>query len=224
MADHGTNACYVLNRCRRPECVAAKTTYNRRLIARRVREGENGRLMVPVAAVKRHLRSLSKQGIGYLTVAELLGVAPSNLSKIAGQWDASRTSWTSPRGPRRIHADLARRILAVTVSDVSGGQKIPAEPTWRLLDELIALGWTKSELARRITGPQAGGLQIRRTRVRASTARKVESVYREIRWYPVPKKGHRNVPDPRSGLRCRVCGDPLAEHRDFTVACVGTAA
>lgn len=93
--------------------------------------------------------------------------------------------------------NLARGVAKI------GGQKVPAGPTWRLLDELVARGWSKSELARRL-GLGSPALQFSRDRVRASTARAVEALHAELVQIPVvPKRtrwGVRPTPVPKPTL------------------------
>ena len=76
----GTNARYVLEKCRCEPCREAKRRYTKDLRARR--EAAGGSVMVPIGPVRAHLRALSRQGVGYKSVARLVGCSSSNLYKI----------------------------------------------------------------------------------------------------------------------------------------------
>ena len=43
---------------------------------------------------------------------------------------------------RRIRQATAERILAAIAADLAGGAKIDANPTWALIDQLTATGYT----------------------------------------------------------------------------------
>lgn len=123
------------------------------------------------------------QGVGPKSIAALSGVSHGGLSKLLyGDYKGRKPS-------KRIRPETAKRILAVRLEDAAGGQKIPAGPTWRLLDDLLAKGWVKAHLASIILGHPTASLQISRDTVRASTARRVEQVYAQLRDVePPPRK------------------------------------
>jgi hypothetical protein len=76
--------------------------------------------------------------------------------------------------------ETAEKILAVGKFSRSGGARVDAADTWRKIGELLALGWTKVAIARRIISPDALQLQLGRHEVRASTAAKVAELYAEV--------------------------------------------
>ena len=75
------------------------------------------------------------------------------------------------------------RILAVDASAIADHATVPAAPTWQRIGELLALGIPKYKLARAL-GSKAErampSLQIRRDRVLAKTARRVELFHRRF--------------------------------------------
>lgn len=149
--------------------------------------------LISVRDVRKHLAWLQSQGIGPKTVSAVSGVSYSVLQRMLG--------YASGGTPiRRTRRSTAERILAVGLSDAAGGQKVPAGPTWELIDCLLAAGCKRWELAvalgskRRVqTGSRRDGipsirpgLQIKRDLVRATTARKVEQIHRQA-WFADPR-------------------------------------
>lgn len=83
------------------------------------------------------------------------------------------------RGPsKRIRAATEDKILAVEPTDIAPGGRVPAGPTWRNIDRLLAAGWTKTAIARRL-GQTNGGLQLSRVEVQARHARAVAALLDE---------------------------------------------
>ena len=205
---HGTSSGYLAG-CRL-ECCRSAHRARQKAFARRLKLNRGRSFRVDAQPVREHLRWLSRHGVGYKSVARTLGVSASNLAKLEGLWDG-KGSWSN--GPtKRVSRVLADRILALRPGDFDGGQKVNAASTWVLIDRLVARGWPKAELARRITGPQARCLQISRGLVRASTAAKVRRVYAELVGL-APVRVARNtrvtVRDPRG---CELCGTPWRDH------------
>ena len=144
--------------------------------------GGNGGSYVSAEPARRHLAALAEAGVGLKTVARLSGVSHGSLSKIVyGEPGRARAP------SRRIRPETSERILAVTVTAARGGQRVDAGPTWRLIEKLVAAGYTRAHLAREL-GSQAASptLQIGRRLVRASTARAVEDLHRRLIGRPGP--------------------------------------
>ena len=135
-----------------------------------------GPRLVDADPVRRHLAALAAQGVGLNSVARLAGVSHGGLSKLA-YGEPGRG-----RGPsRRVRPETARRVLAVTLDQASGGQRIDAGATWALVEELLAAGYTRAGLARQLGSRAASpSLQIGRRTVRASTARAVERLHARL--------------------------------------------
>lgn len=183
---HGTYVKYVQERCRCEPCRRANREYETRRVRAIARPDEAWVPYVPAGPARRHLERLAEQGVGLKSVTKITGLSHGTLSKLI-YGDPKRRMKPS----KRIRPETARKILAVRLEDAAGAQKIDAAATWRMLDELIARGWPKSHLAELIVGPNARSLQIQRTLVRASTARKVEQVYAAIKDQPVPARRSR---------------------------------
>lgn len=178
---HGSYVKFVAEKCRCPDCRAAHREYNRRRIRAIHRPDEVWMPYVPAGPARRHIRWLATQGIGLKTVAKVSGVSHGCLWKlIYGAPDRSGPS-------KRIRHKTAAAILAVRPDHAAGGQKIDAAPTWKLLDEIIALDYPKVWIARQL-GQHGQGLQVSKTRVLASTARAVEDLHRRIGGRPGPGK------------------------------------
>lgn len=161
---HGERVKYMAG-CRCMLCRAANSRYETdRLLARK--NGDwNG--LVPAQKARRHLLRLSKLGIGRRAVAAATDISQTILSRIKN-------------GERRqIRKRTQDRILAVTTDAASDSAVVPAATTWRQLEELIEEGFSKAELARRL-GYSSPALQLRRDRVLARTAARVDRLYRTI--------------------------------------------
>jgi hypothetical protein len=171
---HGSHAKYAVDHCRCDPCRQAQREYNRRRIRAIARPDETWCPYIDAEPTREHIRWLATCGIGLKSLAKLAGVPHGTLSKLM-YGDRARHMVPS----KRVRPATARRIMAVMPYHAVGAQRVPAGPTWRLLNELIALGWSRAELARRL-GHQAPGLQIRRARVLASTARQVEQLHAEL--------------------------------------------
>ena len=160
---HGEYAGYKLDRCRCDECKAANSAYGR--------ERALGVDVPYVGAdpVRKHIAELAAAGVGLKQVAKVSGVSHGALWKIV--------YGVPERGPsKRVRKATADAILAVTPRDAADGAKVPAGPTWTLIDEMIAAGVPKVRIAEAIgqTGP---GLQLGRLAVSARQARAVHGLH-----------------------------------------------
>jgi hypothetical protein len=181
----GTRAKYVVERCRCAECREAVRLYERKRTRAIRRPDEVWVPYVPAGKARRHLKELAEYGIGLKTVAKVSGVPHGALSKLIYGDPARR------RGPsKRIRPETERRILSVSLEDAAGAAKVPAGPTWRLLDDLIARGFTRTWIAGQL-GADSPSLQISRVRVRATTARKVAELHRRLEGVEAPPRRSR---------------------------------
>lgn len=113
---------------------------------------------------------LREHGIGRLTVSDISGIPPSTIAKIL-------------RGDRRhVTARTERRILAVTKEAMHDAKLVAAFATRQRIRALLAEGFTRTELARRLgSRARAPALQIaKRGVVTARTEAKVERLYRAV--------------------------------------------
>ncbi|HET7488279.1 MAG TPA: hypothetical protein VFJ85_10140 [Acidimicrobiales bacterium] len=185
---HGTHAKYVVERCGCEPCRAANRDYERRRRQAQSRPDETWLPYVGAEPARRHLARLSAAGIGLKTVARLSGLSHGGLSKIV--------YGSKGRGPsKRIRPATLAAILAVEPAAAAGGQRVSAERTWALLDELIAAGYTRTFLAAALGSTSARpSLQLGRRRVRASTAKAVEQLHRRLIGRPPPPRRSRWTP------------------------------
>lgn len=161
---HGTRIRYIAG-CRCVPCRAANSRYESgRLRARR--NGDwNG--LVPAARAKKHLRALTRVGVGRRSVAEASDVGETVIAEIRSG------------AKKQIRARTERRILSVTKDAVAGAACIPADRTWVLINRMLREGFTRGALAQRI-GRKTPALQIGKRRVLARTAMEVERFYERI--------------------------------------------
>jgi transcriptional regulator with XRE-family HTH domain len=171
--EHGTNARYrwgevgddYRNGCRCYECCTAGVLYEK------LRERRKARGIDPYvdnSEARQHLEWLETQGVGLRTVSSVSGVSRSALSLIRkGTRPVSR--------PETIAA-----IMAVHTGDAAAGAVIDGTRTMQLVDELLALGHTKGDLAVML-GASRKALQVcRRGTIRRETADKVTALYEEL--------------------------------------------
>lgn len=156
--------------CRCAECRRANTAYETERAAARRRGEGNG--LVSAERARVHLVWLSSRGVGHKTAADAAKVANSLVTKIVyGQ----RT---------KIRAQSERRILAVTEAAAADRALIGAGPTWLLIDELIAWGYSQTRIASELLGRRVLGLQVGRQRVTVRTAERVRRLHERLRCVP----------------------------------------
>lgn len=164
----GTTSGYVMG-CRCPACTGARRDYER--ARSRARKAGDYRAHIPADAVVAHLRTLGAQGMGLKTVADRAHCNPSTLSRLL-------------YGERHhISAATAERVLAVRADllALAGGARTPAGPTWALLNELLATGYTGGYLASEMAGRPTPAIQISKRWVDAATALKVRDMHARLR-------------------------------------------
>lgn len=163
---HGVRVRYILG-CRCLLCRAANSRYETERAAARKNGDWNG--LVSADAARAHMRKLSRRGVGRRAVGAVTGIADSILAGIV----------TGKRKNCRKRTETA--ILAVDVGARSDASIVPAGKTWTILRRLLAEGYTKTELARRLgSKAKVPSLQIRTDFVLASTAAKVERLYNRL--------------------------------------------
>lgn len=172
---HGERAKYVVESCRCSSCRAANIAYGLRRGQARRRPEQVWAPYVPAARARRHLKRLAEQGLGMRSVAKLSGVSEGSLVKLL-YGEPGRAKPPS----RRIRPATEQAILAVQPHHAQGAQRLPAAPTWKLVDDLVARGFTRVFIARQLSGPKARSLQLDRYYVRASTARRVAELHRRL--------------------------------------------
>jgi hypothetical protein len=154
--------------CRCDECrLAVKLYAIQRAEAKERGEANN---LIDAGPVVAHMRKLCAQGVGKRQISEIARIGTRTL-------DCLR------RGEQtKIRAQTARRVLAIKPDAArADGARIPAGPTWALLDELIASGYSRASLARELVGPQARSLQFSRKLVEVHNAKAVRELHARLR-------------------------------------------
>lgn len=170
---HGTNARYrwgevgddYRNGCRCYECCTAGVLYEKLRAARKHRGVDP---YVDNTEARQHLEWLETQGVGLRTVSAVSGVSRSALSLIR-------------KGTRQVsRPETIAAILALHTGDAAAGAVIDGTRTMQLVDELLALGHTKGDLAIML-GASTKALQVcRRGTIRRETADKVQQLHERL--------------------------------------------
>lgn len=154
VADHqcGTRTKYVLDRCRCAPCSKA----NSQAETQRERLKAYGRYnkYVPALAVREHVNALTAAGMGLKQVAKVSGVAHGALWKLM----YGKTQPDGTRIPsRRVLRETAEKLYAIDAAWTGllelapGALDRAGTPEARArLRSLVALGWSMSELGRRL--------------------------------------------------------------------------
>jgi cytochrome P450 len=125
--------------------------------------------LVPADDVRAHLKQLSRQGVGYNSVAIAADVSRTVLAAIlAGR-------------KHQLRAQSARRVLAIDRDALADHALVKAAPTWRRLRRLLREGFTQTALARRLgSKARTPALQFRRRYILAKSAARVERFYQIV--------------------------------------------
>lgn len=122
-------------------------------------------------ATQARLRVLLAAGHTYCSIATLTGLDVKTLQAIHNGDKAGRPV-------TRIRRTTAAKIRAVGDADLPDKTRVDAAPTWELIDDLRARGWTYSRIAQEAF--DADRFQIRRDRILASTARRIEALHERV--------------------------------------------
>lgn len=200
---HGTRACYVLDRCRCKPCSKANVEAENW----RARQKAYGRYNKYVSGefVRDHLAELGAYGIGLKRVAKLSGVSTGTLSKIVFGVYADTGTGGGCNGPGVRVREPSRRVLRSTAEKIYAVEAVPANlghgqkdhertPKARLhLRALVALGWSQSKIATRLgilpsnLGPVIGGDRI----LARGTVDKIEALYDQLSMTLPPESNQR---------------------------------
>lgn len=146
---HGDRLRYI-GGCRCDACRKANSTYERDRQAARKAGDWNG--IVSAESARKHLKKLSRQGVGRRSVQAATDIADTILSAIrSGK-------------KKQIRARTERLILAVTADLKGDATKVPAGPTWALIEQLLAAGFTKAYIALQL-GRKSPALQLNKVSV-----------------------------------------------------------
>lgn len=189
---HGTNAAYHLDNCRCRPCSRAAVAYDRT----RTRQLAYGRWQPYIDAepARQHVRALMAAGVGWKRAAQHAHVPNGVMTKLL-YGDTTRGMAPS----RRIRPETAQRILAVTAGIIAGGARIPAEPTWRHIQGLVALGYPFAWISAEI-GQGGRALQVSQDLVLVRTARLIEALATRVGDTPGPSMRARRYAQARGWL------------------------
>lgn len=169
--EHGTRAKYVNEKCRCFPCRLANAEYSV-LMAEKRRAGDQEPTWADdatLARVRAHVRSLQRRRLGLRRIAEIAGLSGERLKQIV-----------AGRGAARVRMETAEAILGVSpTATPAGGAHVPAAETWRLLEELLAAGARKGEIARALGYEGRRLSDIGRERVTQRLAERVREVHDE---------------------------------------------
>lgn len=163
---HGVRLKYMAG-CRCMRCRAANARYESEKQTRRKMGLGNG--LVSAKRAQAHIIRLSKLGIGRRMVSDASGVGITTIQKVRS---GIKT---------QIRANTERAILAVTSDAAADGAYIPARETWAKINWLLQEGFTKTQINQRALGNKSKGLKLRKDRILAVNALKIEKFYNLIR-------------------------------------------
>jgi len=170
MREHGTRAKYCIDKCRCEPCTEANRLYARERDRhlRRVSYGIEPERPAYIDAieVRIHLQWLSIVGVGKRQVADRTGISLTAIYKLR-------------RGVvTKCRPETANKILAVGRSAAADGAYVDAAKTWKLINELLRAGYTKTWIAKQLgSNAKTPALQLGRRQVSAIKARQVAELH-----------------------------------------------
>lgn len=189
--EHGTHACYVLDRCRCLSCAAANSAYEKN----RAKLHAYGRFtgLVDAEPTRQHVRSLMAAGIGLKRITALSGVSAGVLNKLL--YGSPRTEGNRRPPCKRITWETAVRLQTIRpgLDTLAAGALVDATGTRRRIQALVALGWSQSKVAERLGMTRSNfGHTLTNVQIRLSTARAVTALYDELWDTRPPAETHRD--------------------------------
>ncbi|MCW2831121.1 MAG: hypothetical protein JWP31_1813 [Aeromicrobium sp.] len=185
---HGTYACYILDKCRCTACCDAQYAW----YDQNNREKAYGRWdnLIPATHARAHVLHLMDQGMGIKRISKVSGVSQGVMWKLLygkPRPDGTRTP------SKRIRKDTAERLLR-TQLNLADGAVIDSTEVTRRLQALVAIGWSMSKLAERldVSASNFTDTMHGRRRVTVATARAVDALYDELSMTLPPEGGHRD--------------------------------
>uniref|UniRef100_UPI00356213F3 hypothetical protein n=1 Tax=Actinotalea sp. TaxID=1872145 RepID=UPI00356213F3 len=142
---HGTHACYVLDRCRCLPCATANSAYE----STRVRNIAYGRTTTTDAGpVRAHLHALMTAGMGLKQITAVHGISAGSLTKIL--YGITRADGTRRPPTTKVLRRTADRVLAIsmpTIEQLGASTNVDSTGARRRIQALIALGWSVQRIA-----------------------------------------------------------------------------
>lgn len=140
--------------------------------------GANDPNWMDAEPVREHVRFLGEHGIGQVRVCTLAGVSTWGFRYL--MYGAASRGYPPSQ---RIRADRARRIMSVSLDldHVAARARVDATVTRRKLEALVAMGWTKAALAKRLgIARENTGMLFQRGEVSGHRARQVRDLFNEL--------------------------------------------
>lgn len=197
---HGTRAAYVRG-CRCPEARAANSryqAYRERRLARAAFNADEP-FTVPVEQTRSVVLQLRGIGWSLRRIEAETGIGRDHLQRIQGHTN---------RPVQTVRIATHKRLAALLERDVAvaDGHRVDAQPTWRLIHGLIALGYPKCWIAGQITGGRA--LQLSPWLVTVANARKVRALADRYGMTPGPSDAARRYATERGWTTELLWDDP----------------
>lgn len=193
---HGTNAAYILDRCRCLPCAAAHSKQE----IWRERQKAYGRYnrYVPALPVREHVQSLLDAGMGLKRIVKVSGVSSGALWKLMY---GKRLPDGTQKPSNRVLRETAEKLYVIDPAwtgqvDLAPGAKDPdGTPAARQkLQALVAIGWSMSALGRRlgITWERNAITVIRGDRtMQHATVDKANALFEQLCMTPPPETNQR---------------------------------
>lgn len=173
MRSHGTRAKYTIERCRCDRCRTAHREYNRQWDRRQRRASygleDHNPAYIDASEAIAHIHWLRSKGVGKRTIAKAAGIGITSIDEFT-------------KGIRtKARLETIHRILAVGTHRAAGGAHIDADPAWRLIDDLLLLGFTKTAIAAALgSTAKTPALQLDRHRITKTSLDKVQTIWTEL--------------------------------------------
>lgn len=191
---HGTNAKYVFEKCRCEECKRANAFRVKRLKLEKLKGGPNTR--VDAEPVRKHVKRLQKQGMGWKRIAEEAGISKSIvMSLLYGRGERAT-------GPSKVIAKKnADALLAVRLKLTDRQKMVPVKEAWLMISDIMALGYSEYWIAQQL-GLTGNSLQLHgKTCITVATHKRIESLWHRTATPRVAKAHHEKVAVTRAKQR-----------------------
>lgn len=184
---HGSRACYVLDKCRCPPCSYANSAAE----SARERLKLYGRYdkYVDAGPVREHVRRLMDAGVGLKRIVVVSGVSQGGLWKLVY---GKRQPDGTQRPSARVERATADRLYAVSLDALADGAVVPAHGTVLRIRALVALGWSQSKLADLLAVQRSNFRLAGTMQTTAGRARAVAVLYDELSMRLPPETEHRD--------------------------------
>jgi transcriptional regulator with XRE-family HTH domain len=181
---HTHDGCWLEHGCRCAQCIHSRKMATQRRRNRLRAYGQTDQIggdRVDAAPVRAHIERLLTEGIGGERIAEAAGVPRSVILDLRygrrGKRPASQVRVLTT--VLRAHAEP---LLALTVDDIERAI-VPSLGTVRRLRALVAIGWTQTEIAERMSMQVTNFTRLilgYRPRVTAATAEAADELFRAL--------------------------------------------